>query len=269
MSSAILPLELLRTRDLRARISTQFPQRLELQTGCPTRSSLDRPSFTPNGKDQSRVAKKFLLAIRTKEPAFFTTVVQNLLRVTDAGGGDPLCVSCSKAAPLPLRRLSIEYKHFLRILAVSESEPRTRPFFPDLTHLELILWYDSYDRNWSEFMRQLVRDLSKLPQLTHMAFPFSVEEGMRTADIDLILSGLPNLTAIILLSDRQDCYLSSEGSDWRRVVEIIEDNPWELHHSENDHLWARVERIIAARQAGLTVEKDKEEEEEDEDSESE
>ncbi|KAJ7700159.1 hypothetical protein B0H17DRAFT_1129125 [Mycena rosella] len=65
---------------------------------------------------------------------------------------------------LPLRRLSVEFRHFLKILSVLASA-----WFSNLTHLNLVMWADGYPQKLD------LSTLSRLPGVTHVALPSEID----------------------------------------------------------------------------------------------
>ncbi|KAJ7608818.1 hypothetical protein FB45DRAFT_945990, partial [Roridomyces roridus] len=147
---------------------------------------------------------------------------------------------------LPPHRLSIEHGHFSNIVVPDSDAPT---LFPDLTHLELIFWNVAEDG--LQLTQRLVQDLRKLPRLTHLI----LSESVRRARIEPIISALPNLAVVVVATDMEE----DLPDNLARVVvptssaEYKQDH-WEIYHSEEDNLWVRAERIIAAREASTAAE---------------
>ncbi|KAJ7603111.1 hypothetical protein FB45DRAFT_963172 [Roridomyces roridus] len=227
------------------------------------------PSDGLNLKLVAQRVRVWLEAAREKEPAFFAAV-KNLsfaypVLSTQAVEIVSLCSAVQQLAcwinhdetpqllllirQLPLRRLSIEHEHFVNVLAASALA--SSPWTLNLTHLELVFWREANDG--VRFTQQLVHDLCKLPRLTHVALSLDFKDGVRQEHVDLITSGLPNLSVLIILVNADDDLAGNFSGGC--VVEISEESMpdvSEVHHSEDNDLWARAERMIAARKAAAS-----------------
>ncbi|KAJ7179071.1 hypothetical protein C8R46DRAFT_623475 [Mycena filopes] len=141
---------------------------------------------------------------------------------------------------LPLRRLSIELRHFSQIPLT----PAT--WVLGLTHLDIVAW-DDYDAH------ELLR-LKKLPQLTHVAVNFELD-GMTAEHALCICSSCPLLRILVLVvPEYTDVDLGLE--DYRIVVhagteEIIAD--WEAPYFGLPDMWSNAEAIVEQRQLSMTA----------------
>ncbi|KAJ7498849.1 hypothetical protein FB451DRAFT_12690 [Mycena latifolia] len=205
-------------------------------------------------------ATKFvkLIASKLKPPDFFTAV--KILCLPYSVTGEQACAilsACTKVqmlacwvdctdspelpllvSRLPLRRLSIEYQHFLEIPVVAST------WLSNLTHVDLVLW----DFGLSDID---LSTLSRLPRVTHVALPLYRTASAHAA---IVCSSCPNLRVLVIISDpnREEDTDPAQNYlfDPRIVVEagptnIIQD--WEALYFGLPDLWSYAEDAIAQR----------------------
>lgn len=205
---------------------------------------------TISAKEQAR---KFLGIIDSKSPGFFRTVKTLCLAysVTAAQACDILS-ACTKVeflacwvdcedhpelpllvSRLPLRRLSVEFKHFSKILPVWSTV---------LTHLNLVVWETPLPPGG-------LSRLSQLPGLTHVAFSF----GTPGLDPAVICETCASLQVLVIL---HESLFSPEDRDYlfdSRIV--VQDEPenllrdWEACYFGHPDLWSHAEDVIEQRKA--------------------
>ncbi|KAJ7179077.1 hypothetical protein C8R46DRAFT_623581 [Mycena filopes] len=207
-------------------------------------------------------ADNFLRLVNSnlKPPGFFAAV--KILCLTYSNGASNACdilAACSqverlacwvdfgghRAFPrvlsrLPLRRLSIELRHFFRI-------PLASPCISELTHLELVAWQD-YDA-------ASLSALAHLPSLTHVA----LNSGLGTVEeevehVAVVCSGCLHLQVLILIVNSLSV-IRTVACDPRIVLQERLDNlvgDWEAPHFGLPDMWDRAD-AIAKEQRALTA----------------
>ncbi|KAJ7047305.1 hypothetical protein C8F04DRAFT_1246976 [Mycena alexandri] len=136
---------------------------------------------------------------------------------------------------LPLRRLSMEVTHFLRIPLTPSM------WFSKLTHLELVAWHDYDAANLSI--------LAHLPRLTHVALNLGFEGKREHAAV--VCSSCPLLRVLILivinpLASRalaQDPRIVLQD----RLKDIVGD--WEAPYFGLPDMWDRADTIVEEQRA--------------------
>lgn len=140
---------------------------------------------------------------------------------------------------LPLRRLSVEFRHLLKI-------PTTSPtWLSSLTHIDLVIWGGSLPA-------AELSNLSRLPCLTHVALP---SEKTGPAHAAVVFSVCSLLQVLVMVNHEQfddsgtaDDYLF----DSRIVVQMEPQDlitDWEASYHGNADMWSRAEDVIEQRKA--------------------
>ncbi|KAJ7665558.1 hypothetical protein B0H17DRAFT_1336549 [Mycena rosella] len=207
-----------------------------------------------NEKDAEKFAK--LIASSLKPPGFFAAVKTLCIpyKVT-AGQACAILSACtgvqflacwidSKNCPelplllcrLPLRRLSVEFQHLLKIPLVPSA------WFSNLTHLELVIWENSGvpELDFST--------LGRLPSITHVALP-SAQTGPTHAAV--VCSSCPNLQVLVIIRDPFNDQVEDYSFDIRIVMldDDLEDcmTEWEAYHFGLPDMWSRAEEVVQKR----------------------
>ncbi|KAJ6582993.1 hypothetical protein DFH09DRAFT_1145100 [Mycena vulgaris] len=143
-------------------------------------------------------------------------------------------------AVLPLRHLSIEFRHFVWLL---EHHSRS-PWLEHLTHLDLIFWNLLSPTSFPS--------LASLPSLTHVSVPLS--RAMTPGAITTTLATCRILQVLVILSPyNDDPMFHAIGADQdRRVViqhGLVSAKDWLSSADGVADYWFRAEEVIAGRAA--------------------
>ncbi|KAJ7665559.1 hypothetical protein B0H17DRAFT_1211010 [Mycena rosella] len=136
---------------------------------------------------------------------------------------------------LPLRRLSVEFRHFLKILSVLASA-----WFSNLTHLNLVMWADGYPQKLD------LSTLSRLPGVTHVALPSEIDP----AHAAVVCSSCPNLQVLVVIHNPYTDLIHDYSFDIRIVVNDDPDDcttDWEAHYFGSPDIWSHAEDVIQKR----------------------
>ncbi|KAJ6614593.1 hypothetical protein B0H10DRAFT_1950567 [Mycena sp. CBHHK59/15] len=142
---------------------------------------------------------------------------------------------------LPLRRLSIEFEHFLKIPAA----PST--WLAALTHVDLVFW--------GEIDPARLAPLGRLPKLTHVALT-STLAGV--AHARLVCDVCPLLQVLIIVHEPHDSDSDGVGYEFDpRIVEIsqVHDviSDWQSFFYGQPDMWSHAEDIIKKRSSIVRV----------------
>ncbi|KAJ6582992.1 hypothetical protein DFH09DRAFT_978827 [Mycena vulgaris] len=144
-------------------------------------------------------------------------------------------------AVLPLRHLSIEFRHFIWLLEHHSHSP----WLEHLTHLDLTFF-------WNMFSPTPFPSLASLPSLTHVSVPLS--RDITPGAITTTLATCRILQVLVILSSSHDDPLfHAIGADQdRRVViqrGLVSTRAWLSSADGVPDYWFRAEEVIAGRAA--------------------
>ncbi|KAJ7188966.1 hypothetical protein C8R46DRAFT_1206077 [Mycena filopes] len=227
--------------------------------------------FVPIEKDHD--AQRFLGLIDSnlKPPAFFSAVkilcltlfvsATNALRILNACPGVEMlaCWVNFRTQPefpefitlvkrLPLRRLSLELAHLLRLLLPTAGET-SAGWLSNLTHLFIVVWNNN--------ATEQISALRRLPHLTHLAAGLGPPYGLGAQHVALVCSTCPSLRVFVGLTDPMEMPLDFDPenlNEYRRVVVQTQPDESDLMpvwaaQSFVPDLWSRAEVIIGNRAA--------------------
>ncbi|PPQ65347.1 hypothetical protein CVT26_000062 [Gymnopilus dilepis] len=142
----------------------------------------------------------------------------------------------SSISALPLRRLSIEFKHFLSLFP----DPNTRHVWDDsLTHLDLIFW--------THETAPVIPPLPKLSILTHLALRLSHNQPSDDS-LHAILSACRSLRVLVIFDDPETSEETAWSADPRVVFMPYPQNivgEWEAQARDDDNnVWTRAEELV-------------------------
>ncbi|KAJ7110363.1 hypothetical protein C8R43DRAFT_165615 [Mycena crocata] len=206
-------------------------------------------------------ADKFLNLITLKPPGFFANAVKALCLVyrikpeqahaiisACTGVQQLACWVNQTNAPqhLPLRYLSIEFRHFLNILPTSA-------WLSSLTHLHLVFWaFQPGVENEQLARLNLSRALPALPRLTHLA---NHSRMANPTYAKAVCASCPALEIFIIVNNTmsENATVSDSYSfddriaviDLHEVAEVADD--WEDAYFGRASMWNRAEDIIRER----------------------
>ncbi|KAJ7479453.1 hypothetical protein B0H11DRAFT_1276209 [Mycena galericulata] len=130
------------------------------------------------------------------------------------------------------------------------------PLFAAVSHLNILDWFDIEDEEPQAM--QWLKDLSRLPALTHLAFGSPPHPQVMST----VLDSCPRLDALLamfpVINNKQDAakeyleYIGGAISDSRFVVAMYNeyDTDWELGARGGNDIWARAEEFIARKKCG-------------------
>ncbi|KAJ6539407.1 hypothetical protein B0H19DRAFT_1240149 [Mycena capillaripes] len=136
--------------------------------------------------------------------------------------------------PLPLRRLSIEAKHFSTIPLI----PST--WLSGVTHLDLF--------TWRSFPASDLSKLESLPRLTHVALTIT---KMGSEHVAVVRASCPRLQVLVLLKERNAPTPDFEN-DHRIVVQDEPKDPdadWEAPYFGQPDMWSCAEAVVEQQMA--------------------
>ncbi|KAJ7441291.1 hypothetical protein B0H11DRAFT_2252182 [Mycena galericulata] len=129
------------------------------------------------------------------------------------------------------------------------------PLFAAVSHLNILDWFDIEEEEPQAM--QWLKDLSRLPALTHLAFGSSPPHPQV---MSTVLDSCPRIDALLAMFRviKQDTakeylkYIGGAISDSRFVVAIHNeyDTDWELGARGGNDIWARAEEFIARKKCG-------------------
>ncbi|KAJ7095448.1 hypothetical protein B0H15DRAFT_946839 [Mycena belliarum] len=143
---------------------------------------------------------------------------------------------------LPLRRLSVEFRHFLKIPLVPSA------WFSDLTHLDLVLW------DYADDLPQMdLSALSRLPRVTHVAMQ-AFRTGPEHAAV--VCASCPNLRVLVMITyqDHDDTDPTPDYLFDPRIV--VQEGPslitrdWEAPYFDWPDMWSQAEDVLEERRLG-------------------
>ncbi|PPQ84911.1 hypothetical protein CVT25_004579 [Psilocybe cyanescens] len=211
----------------------------------------------------------FLRTMDAMPPSFFAAYVKKLCLSVSVGASDAahiirVCTGLIDLAfwvdhlaifpdrsiapmlcSLPLKRLSIEYKHFLSLFWEPQVQLR---WYNTLTHLDIIFWRPQ--------TAQDIPHLEKFPHLTHLSLRLRHDSPSETT-LTAMLSAYRHIKLLVILGDTEPEASDAQEVVWPtnpRVVYIPYPSnvvkEWESQARDDpDCVWSRAEELVRTHTA--------------------